>query len=116
HNWALGILHERGWGGRTKDEHKAVEYSLKDLRCMAKTLLAGMYEDGRGGLEQDFAAAWCLYTEALDEGDVVAAVGLGWMYEKGLGGLAKDANKAVEMHELVGTGEARGALERLRGS
>ncbi|KAJ3335003.1 hypothetical protein HDU93_006863 [Gonapodya sp. JEL0774] len=112
HDWALGILHERG----AKDEQKAVDYYLKDLRCMAKTLLAAMYKDGRGGLDQDLAAAVRLYTEALEEGDVVAAVGLGRMYEKGLGGLPKDISKAIEMYEMAGTWEARSALERLRGS
>ncbi|KXS10274.1 hypothetical protein M427DRAFT_62569, partial [Gonapodya prolifera JEL478] len=43
---------------------------------MAKTRLAGMYEDGRGGMEVNLATAANLYTEAFAEGDLTASASM----------------------------------------
>ncbi|KAJ3331153.1 hypothetical protein HDU93_009918, partial [Gonapodya sp. JEL0774] len=64
----------------------------------------------RGGLDQDLVTAVCIYSEALEDWDVVTAVGLGQMYEKRLGGLTRDASKAIEKYELAGSWEARARL------
>ncbi|KAJ3335551.1 hypothetical protein HDU93_005074 [Gonapodya sp. JEL0774] len=114
HIKSLGVLYERGWGGRAKDEEKAIEHYKSDLSEESKTLLGTMYEEGRGGLERDLAKAVELYTKAVEEaGDQVAQAHLGQMHELGLGGVPMDLSKAIELYKLADTSKSREALARL---
>lgn len=51
----------------------------------AQSALARLYRDGATGIPQDYAEAMKWYSQAANQGDVVALSNLGWFYRDGLG-------------------------------
>ena len=73
----------------------------------AQTELGGRYEEGRGGLVQDYEAAVALYRRAAEQGDVRGQGNLGAMYSNGWG-VPQDNEVAVSWYlQAVEQGDAR---------
>jgi TPR repeat protein len=78
-----------------------------DGQSMAR--LGLMYENGKGGLEKDFAQAVRWYRMAVETGNRRGMAYLGIMYENGLGGLREDKEEAAKLYRRASElGDARG--------
>jgi hypothetical protein len=81
----------------------------------AALLVGACYEDGCGGVAQDYAEAVRLYRLAAEQGHADAQFFLGSMFEKGQG-VAKKRAEAIRWYRLAaaqGNANATAALKRL---
>ena len=70
------------------------EQYRKDKTAFHAYAVGYMYNNGMGGVKQDYENALIWYKQAANLGDLVAQTNLGFMYEKGEG-VEKDYTKAV---------------------
>jgi len=97
----LGFMHEKGQGGLSPDDEKAVKWYKKAAKkgnSYAQNNLGRMYQEGQGGLPQDDVKAVEWYQKAAEQEHVWAQNNLGFMYEEGRG-VPQDDKKAVEWYQ-----------------
>lgn len=87
--------------GTGRDDKKAVDYlqAAKEDNALAKSLLAYLYDVGRG-VHMDKRQARVLYEESAEKGVVSSYLNLGIMYLIG-GGVARDYTQAKEYFDKV---------------
>ena len=73
----------------------------------AQTELGERYEDGRGGVEQDYGVAVSWFTRAADQGSADAQAALGFMYLRGRGVAQDDAAGVLWSRRAAEQGNAR---------
>ena len=73
----------------------------------AQTELGERYEDGRGGVEQDYGFAVSWFTRAADQGSADGQAALGFMYLRGRGVAQDDAAGVLWSRRAAEQGNAR---------
>lgn len=81
----------------------------RELRARAES-----FEHGRGGVRQDYAAAYRLYCRAALLGDSLAAYNLGWMYFNGRGLVRKPGIAVGWFRRAAKTGDVYAARMLVR--
>jgi TPR repeat protein len=95
----VALMFEQGRGVE-KSHEKAIQYlqmAANNGSSPAQFDLAGMYNDGTGGMTMDKVRACQLFERAADQGNVKALHNIGYCYQSGTGGM-KDDNKAIEFY------------------
>ena len=120
---ALGCAHSKGalgWyyvsgDGVTKDEARGLALGRESEAagsCFGQFVVGVCYDNGCGGVAQDYAEAVRLYSLAAAQGHAAAQNNLGVMFEKGQG-VAQDYAEAVRLYSLAAAQGYAGAQDSL---
>jgi uncharacterized protein len=114
---ALGRCYVNGWGA-AEDEARGLALGRESEAagsCFGQYAVIACYNNGLGGVAQDYAEAVRLYHLAVAQGHASAQNNLGDMFEKGQG-VAQDRAEAIRLYRLAaaqGNANATAALKRL---